>query len=89
MRHGESVVPAICAGDFCSENQSNYAGYNSCVNFLTCHDGFTMYDLYAYNTKHNEENGWNDTDGMDDNRSWNCGAEGKPIIRTSFVSGIA
>lgn len=64
-------------GDFCSENQGNYAGYNSCVNFLTCHDGFTMYDLYAYNTKHNEENGWNNTDGMDDNRSWNCGAEGE------------
>ena len=55
----------------------NYAGYNSCVNFLTCHDGFTLYDLYSYNEKHNEANGWNNTDGADDNRSWNCGEEGE------------
>ena len=55
----------------------NYAGYNSCVNFLTCHDGFTLYDLYSYNEKHNEANGWNNTDGADDNRSWNCGTEGE------------
>lgn len=54
-----------------------YQGYNSSVNFLTCHDGFTLYDLYAYNNKHNEENGWNNTDGSDDNRSWNCGVEGE------------
>ena len=54
-----------------------YRGYNSSVNFLTCHDGFTLYDLYSYNEKHNEENGWNNTDGADDNRSWNCGYEGK------------
>lgn len=53
-----------------------YLGYNSSVNFITCHDGFTLYDLYAYNYKHNEANGWNNTDGADDNRSWNCGAEG-------------
>lgn len=51
-------------------------GYNASVNFLTCHDGFTMYDLYSYSTKHNEANGWNNTDGADDNRSWNCGYEG-------------
>ncbi len=57
--------------------KGNYAGYNSCVNFLTCHDGFTLYDLYAYNQKHNEANGWNNSDGADDNRSWNCGAEGE------------
>lgn len=55
----------------------SYAGYNSCVNFLTCHDGFTLYDLYAYNEKHNLANGWNNTDGANDNRSWNCGAEGE------------
>lgn len=51
-------------------------GYNASVNFLTCHDGFTLYDLYAYNDKHNGANGWNNTDGTNDNRSWNCGAEG-------------
>ncbi len=50
---------------------------NATVNFLTCHDGFTLYDLYAYNTKHNEANGWNNTDGFDDNNSWNCGVEGE------------
>ncbi len=50
---------------------------NASVNFLTCHDGFTLYDLYAYNEKHNEANGWNNTDGANDNNSWNCGAEGE------------
>lgn len=63
-------------GGFYSDHNDNYAGYNSCVNFLTCHDGFTMYDLYSYNEKHNEANGWNNTDGSNDNRSWNCGEEG-------------
>ncbi|MBQ9511870.1 MAG: glycogen debranching protein GlgX [Lachnospiraceae bacterium] len=53
-----------------------YVGYNSSVNFITCHDGFTLYDLYSYNMKHNEANGWNNTDGHDDNKSWNCGVEG-------------
>ena len=52
-------------------------GENASVNFLTCHDGFTLYDLYAYNQKHNEDNGWDNTDGTNDNRSWNCGAEGE------------
>ena len=51
-------------------------GYNASVNFLTCHDGFTLYDLYSYNEKHNEANGWDNTDGANDNRSWNCGVEG-------------
>lgn len=46
------------------------------VNFLTAHDGFTMYDLVAYDHKHNAANGWNGTDGTDDNRSWNSGWEG-------------
>ena len=64
-------------GGYYANTHSNYAGYNSCVNFLTCHDGFTLYDLYAYNDKHNEANGWNNTDGANDNRSWNCGAEGE------------
>lgn len=52
-------------------------GENASVNFITCHDGFTLYDLYSYNQKHNENNGWNNTDGADDNRSWNCGVEGE------------
>ena len=46
------------------------------VNFVTCHDGFTLNDLVSYNQKHNEENGEDNRDGADDNRSWNCGVEG-------------
>ncbi len=64
-------------GGYTQDGNERYAGYNSCVNFLTCHDGFTLYDLYSYNTKHNEANGWDNTDGASDNRSWNCGAEGE------------
>lgn len=52
-------------------------GYNASVNFLNCHDGFTLWDMYSYNQKHNLANGWNNTDGSDDNRSWNCGVEGE------------
>ena len=51
--------------------------HNASVNFLTCHDGFTMYDLYSYNVKHNLENGWNNTDGDNSSTSWNCGVEGE------------
>ena len=46
------------------------------VNFVTCHDGFTLNDLVSYNRKHNEANGEDNRDGADDNRSWNCGVEG-------------
>jgi glycogen operon protein len=58
-------------------------GSSASVNFITCHDGFTMYDLYSYNQKHNEKNGWNNTDGDNNGRSWNCGCEGEtkdPLI---------
>lgn len=69
---------------------------NASVNFITCHDGFTLYDLFSYNEKHNEANGWNNTDGANDNGSWNCGAEGntdnpeilalrKRMIRNAFT----
>lgn len=54
-----------------------YRGGNASINFLTCHDGFTLYDLYSYNQKHNEANGWGNADGADDNNSWNCGVEGE------------
>jgi glycogen operon protein len=46
------------------------------VNFVTCHDGFTLNDLVSYNNKHNEANGEDNRDGSNDNRSWNCGVEG-------------
>ena len=52
-------------------------GHKASVNFLTCHDGFTLYDLYSYNDKHNEKNGWNNTDGDNNGHSWNCGVEGE------------
>src|SRR5208337_776911 len=46
------------------------------INFVTCHDGFTLRDLVSYNHKHNEANGEGNRDGMDENLSWNCGVEG-------------
>jgi isoamylase len=55
--------------------QSGRRPYAS-INFVTCHDGFTLADLVSYNHKHNEANGENNRDGADDNDSWNCGAEG-------------
>ena len=52
-------------------------GSEASINFVTCHDGFTLYDLVSYNEKHNEANGENNRDGCDQNDSWNCGAEGE------------
>jgi glycogen operon protein len=55
------------------------------VNFITCHDGFTLNDLVSYNEKHNEANGHGNADGCNDNRSWNCGVEGPtddPVIES-------
>jgi isoamylase len=51
-------------------------GTAASINFVTCHDGFTLYDLVSYNDKHNESNGENNRDGANDNHSWNWGAEG-------------
>ena len=51
------------------------------VNFVTCHDGFTLNDLVSYNHKHNEANGEDNRDGANDNRSWNCGVEGSTADR--------
>jgi isoamylase len=55
--------------------KSGRAAYHS-INFVTCHDGFTLADLVSYNTKHNKANGEEERDGTDDNLSWNCGWEG-------------
>ncbi|MFD0885723.1 glycogen debranching protein GlgX [Streptosporangium algeriense] len=55
------------------------------INFVTCHDGFTLTDLVSYDRKHNEANGEDNRDGTDDNRSWNCGAEG-PVDDPEIVS---
>ena len=51
-------------------------GSTASINFIAAHDGFTLHDLFAYNSKHNEANGENNNDGSNDNESWNCGAEG-------------
>ncbi len=51
-------------------------GTTASINFITCHDGFTLHDLVSYNGKHNEANGEHNNDGGNDNSSWNCGAEG-------------
>ena len=48
------------------------------INFVTCHDGFTLNDLVSYNDKHNDANGEHNSDGSNDNVSWNCGTEGEP-----------
>ena len=63
-----------------SGNSDLYAGSGrlptTSINFITCHDGFTLYDLVSYNDKHNEANGEDNRDGCNDNHSWNCGVEG-------------
>ena len=51
-------------------------GAAASINFITCHDGFTLADLFSYNDKHNEANGEDNRDGANDNNSWNCGWEG-------------
>ena len=51
----------------------NRRGPTASINFITCHDGFTLHDLVSYNDKHNEANGEDNRDGTNDNDSWNCG----------------
>ena len=75
------VVGELCAritGSydlFVTDQAESRTPYHS-INFVTCHDGFTMNDLVSYNEKHNEENGEGNRDGTNDNESWNCGVEG-------------
>jgi glycogen operon protein len=57
--------------------QHNGRRPHNCINFVACHDGFTLRDLVSYNEKHNEANGEENRDGTDHNTSWNCGAEGE------------
>ena len=70
---GPEMLQRIQGSPDLYRNRSAEAG----VNFVTCHDGFTLYDLVSYNEKHNEGNGENNRDGTNDNFSWNCGAEGR------------
>ena len=71
---GNAITRITGSRDFYSPESR---GHKASVNFMTCHDGFTLYDLYSYNEKHNEKNGWNNTDGDNNGHSWNCGAEGE------------
>jgi isoamylase len=72
------TLPGLASG---LAGSSEIFGHNgrrpaASVNFVACHDGFTLHDLVSYDGKHNEANGEGNRDGSDDNRSWNCGAEG-------------
>jgi isoamylase len=76
--HGDGVrnVATRLAGSsdlYLDDGRSPYAS----INFVTCHDGFSMRDLVSYNEKHNDGNGEGNNDGNNDNRSWNCGVEGE------------
>ncbi len=76
---GDGGVVSEFATRFCgSSDLYEWSGRrpHASVNFITCHDGFTLEDLVSYNEKHNEANGENNMDGAGDNQSWNCGAEG-------------
>lgn len=71
---GTAITRITGSGDMYDPHER---GRGASINFLTCHDGFTLYDLYSYNQKHNEKNGWNNTDGDNNGNSWNCGVEGE------------
>ncbi|HZW92765.1 MAG TPA: isoamylase [Candidatus Eremiobacteraceae bacterium] len=70
---------------FPDDRAEAYHAYQS-VNFVTSHDGFTLYDLVAYNEKHNWANGNNNQDGMNDNYSWNCGHEGDEGVPSDVLA---
>ena len=72
-----SMAPEIYHRIFGSDDLYGGRGPAASINFITCHDGFTMYDLVSYNEKHNEGNGEENRDGSNDNQSWNCGIEGE------------
>ena len=75
---GEAAVTDLVKRLCASAEQFDHDGRRAwaCVNFVTAHDGFTLNDVVSYDGKHNEANGEDGKDGSDDNRSWNCGAEG-------------
>src|SRR5262249_32002633 len=64
-------------GGSASLYQTREGAPTNSVNFVNCHDGFTLNDLVSYNSKHNEANGEGNNDGVNENLSWNCGAEGE------------
>jgi len=70
---------------FSDDLEHAFHAYQS-INYITSHDGFTLWDLVSYNTKHNEINGENNTDGAPENHSWNCGIEGDLALNSSVIA---
>ena len=77
MKGEGGCAPEMYARISGSDDLYGGRGPSASINFITCHDGFTMYDLVSYNDKHNEANGEDNRDGANDNASWNCGVEGE------------
>ncbi len=71
------MVPVMMQRIQGSPDMYRWRGTGASINFITCHDGFTLMDLVSYNEKHNEANGEGNRDGGNDNASWNCGWEGE------------
>ncbi|MGX8706354.1 MAG: glycogen debranching protein GlgX, partial [bacterium] len=76
IKGGAECLPELILRIRGSDDLYAQRGPAASINFVTCHDGFTLYDLVSYNEKHNEDNGEDNRDGSNDNLSWNCGAEG-------------
>ncbi|MBQ7200714.1 MAG: glycogen debranching protein GlgX [Eubacterium sp.] len=77
IKGGAECAPEVYRRICGSADMYGERGAEASINFITCHDGFTMHDLVSYNEKHNEANGENNNDGCNDNDSWNCGVEGE------------
>ena len=77
IKGGAEQAPELYQRIAGSQDMYDGRSPSASVNFVTCHDGFTLYDLVSYNEKHNEANGEDNRDGCSDNDSWNCGAEGE------------
>ncbi|MBO4375091.1 MAG: glycogen debranching protein GlgX [Lachnospiraceae bacterium] len=77
IKGGAEHAPEIYRRIRGSDDMYGSRGPEASINFITCHDGFTLFDLVSYNEKHNEANGEDNRDGCNDNDSWNCGTEGE------------
>ena len=77
IKGGEECAPELYWRVRGSNDLYGSRSSSASINFVTCHDGFTLYDLVSYNDKHNEANGEDNRDGCNDNCSWNCGEEGE------------
>lgn len=76
VKSDESAAPELMRRIEGSPDMYGSRSSSASINFVTCHDGFTLHDLVSYNDKHNESNGEDGRDGSNDNYSWNCGVEG-------------